>query len=145
MLCLFSWGSCASAGCIFCRHNGCCCLPVKILRFSLLVLCAFTTYFAYYYTMYHLPSHLSAVIRGCCLCRMATLMMIGHCLCCFAIGMLSCLCQAALPAMLLWLYLSSCRCHAALQSPCCVVQSPCFTAIILQCYSDAPLTLSKLR
>ena len=94
-LCHYTQGTCASAVCIFCRYNGCRCLPVRILHCLLLILCAFTIHFAYYHTMYHFSTHLV-----CCY-PLLSVMLHGHphdawpLSCCVAIGLLPCLCRAA--------------------------------------------------
>ena len=105
-LCHYTQGTCTSAVGILCSH----CL--------LLVLCTLSIHFAYYHTMYHFSTHLV------CCCLLLSVMLHGHphdawpLSCCVAIGLLPCLCQAArLSNMLLWLYLSSCLCRAALQLP----------------------------
>ena len=98
VLCHYTQGTYISAVCTFCRYNGCHCLAVRILHYMLLILCAFTTHFAYYYTMYHLSSHLSAVIHSCHLCRMATVKMLGHC---HAVYPLEC-CLAFVKLLCLW-------------------------------------------
>ena len=63
--------------------------------------------------------------------------------CRVAVGLLPCLCRAALAVsnILLWLYLSSGFCHATLQPPFCFALSPCFTIIIRPCHSDGALAI----
>ena len=126
----------ASAVCTFCRYNGSHCLPVRILHYSLLILCAFTFHFAYYHITYHfLPIFwcypllimYTAWPPACCLASVMP--------CCCWIAALPF--QHALhPTCCFGYYLSFCFCHAALQLPFCIALSPCFTIIVLPYLSD---------
>ena len=132
--------------CVCTPRRGIHCLPPIALQYLLLILCAVTSHFAYYFTICHLSSHCSAATH-----TLLPFMLSGRphdalpLACGFACVKLLYLCHVSLAASFCVPLSCSFAVAPALPLPCCFSLSPCLTLFILPCYSDATFTMSWLR